>query len=455
MRRATALALGLAWLGWSPSAWATAPDEYGFGSRAAAMGGAVTADAKDFSAGYYNPAGLAQADGIEIALGYMYNHQRLRIDGVDNQVDDVHGLVGGVVAPGKLFGVPFGFSVGLHLPDDGLSYIKARRQGVPRWELYDTRAQLLYLEAGAAIRPWPWISVGGGIGYLSATRGDFGIRGTAEVLSPFDSALEHEVDADLTAVRFPHAGVRFIWEGWGALGVTYRGQSNLDLQLDALLDGVVEFAGIEIPLLYELEAKTIAAFTPQQLAMGVSFSHFEGFTANLDVTWMNWSAYKSPTAQIAASLDLDPPPGTPVELPEEPAPTIPVPPNFRDTWVPRVGIEVRKIGAGAVREVHGKDRPLFELPLRTGYAYERSPVPDQTGVTNLIDTDRHVVSLGFGAILNRPFDELPGSLHFDAHAALSLLPERVTLKDNPADFVGDYRADGTMVAGGATLRVVF
>ena len=31
----------------------------------------------------------------------------LRIDGVDDRVDPVHGLVGGLVAPGKAFGVPF------------------------------------------------------------------------------------------------------------------------------------------------------------------------------------------------------------------------------------------------------------------------------------------------------------------------------------------------------------
>ncbi|MEM6790691.1 MAG: hypothetical protein AAF715_24445 [Myxococcota bacterium] len=439
----------------APTAGASAPDEYGFGSRGAAMAGAMAADASDFSAGYYNPAGLAQADGIEVALGYMYNHQRLRIDGVDTQVDDVHGLVGGVVAPGRLFGIPFGFSVGLHLPDDGVSYLRARRQGVPRWELYDTRAQLLSLFAGAAIRPWPFLAVGGGIGYLSSTRGDFGIRGRADALRPFDSELEHEVDADLTAVRFPHAGVRLLWDGWGALGVTYRGQSNLDLQLDALLDGVVSFAGIDIPLLYDLEAKTIAAFTPQQLAMGVSFTHFEGVTLNVDVTWMDWSAYLSPTAEIAASLDLDPPIDLPIELPEEPAPTVPIPPRFRDTWVPRVGLEVRQIGAGTRRVVHGRDRPLFELPLRAGYAFEASPVPPQTGVTNLVDTDRHVFSVGFGAILNRPVEELPGAVHLDAHASLSWLPLRVTLKDNPADFVGDYTADGLMVAGGGTLRVVF
>jgi long-chain fatty acid transport protein len=153
-------------------AHASVPDSYGFGSRSAAMAGAVTADAHDFSSGYYNPAGAAEAPGIEVGAGYMFNLQRLRVNGRDNQVDDVSGLVAGVVAPGELASIPFAFTIGVYLPDDGLSYINARRQGVPRWELYDTRAQLLYLEAALAVRPLEWLELGAGIAYLSATRGE-------------------------------------------------------------------------------------------------------------------------------------------------------------------------------------------------------------------------------------------------------------------------------------------
>jgi long-chain fatty acid transport protein len=442
-------------LGSSGAAWASVPDHYGFGSRSAAMAGAVCADASDFSAGYYNPAGLTEAPGIEVAIGYMYMAQRLSVNGEDNAVEDVHGIVGGVVAPGKLGPLPFAFSVGLHLPDDGLSFIKARRQGVPRWELYDTRAHLLYLEAALAIRPLPWLELGGGIAYLSATRGSFAIRGRADIISPFDSQLEHEVDADLTAVRFPQAGLRLLLDGFGALGFTYRGESKLDLSLDAHLEGIVEFAGIDVPLLYQIEARTIAAFTPQQLAVGLSFQRIEDVHLNLDVTYMNWSAYESPTAKIAALLEVEPPEGTPVNLPEQPAPAIVVPPGFRDRLVPRVGVEYRGLGAGPLRRVHDEELPLVEVPLRAGYVYEPTPVPDQRGETNLIDADRHSWTLGLGVALHRPVDEIPGSLSLDLHGMVSWLPERVVLKDSPADFVGDYTAEGIMFGGGGSMTLGF
>lgn len=261
----------------------------------------------------------------------------------------------------------------------------------------------------------------------------------------------------MTAVRFPQAGARVRVPGWGAVGVTYRGQSQLDLELDAHLEGIVEFAGIDVPLLYELEAKTIASFTPHQDAFGASFQRIEGLHLNFDLTWMNWSAYVSPTAKLRALLEVQPPPGTPVELPEEPAPTAIVPPAFEDRFVPRLGAEYR-IGAwGPLRAVHGHRQPkrLVEVPVRLGYAYEHSPVPSQSAGTNFVDADRHTVTGGVGVAIHAPSEELGGSLKLDLHGALSVLPERVTVKDNPADFVGDYRARGEMFGVGATMGVVF
>jgi hypothetical protein len=451
--RPALLVLGI--LAATSEARGSVPDAYGFGSRSAAMAGAVCADARDFSAGYYNAAGLAEAPGIEVSAGYFHVGQHLQVGGADNGVDDVQGLVAGVVAPGKIFGIPFAFGVGLHLPDDGISFIKARRQGVPRWELYDTRQKLLYLEASVAVRPFDFVEVGGGLAYLSATHGRFGIRGTADAVSPFESKLEHEVDADLTAVRFPFAGLRLIWEGWGALGVTYRGQSNLELELDALLEGVVDVAGIQVPLLYSLEARTISAFTPQQVVVGVSFQRIPDLHLNVDVSWVNWSAYESPTAQIQAKLEVDAPPGVPLDIPGQPPPTLVVPPDFHDRVVPRIGIEYRGAAFGAERTVHDEERHLVELPLRAGYSYEASPISDQTGELNLIDADRHTVTVGLGVAIVQPFEEIPGSIAIDGHAEFSILPERTFLKDSPADFVGDYSVSGTMVGGGSTLSVTF
>ena len=50
---------------------------------------------------------------------------------------------------------------------------------------------------------------------------------------------------------------------------------------------------------------------------------------NFDLSWINWSAYESPVAQIKANLDIRPPKGTTIPLPSAPAPTQIVPPAYQ------------------------------------------------------------------------------------------------------------------------------
>lgn len=423
-------------------------DAYGLGSRAAALGGAVAADATDFSGNYYNPAALVGAPGVSLSIGYIHVANDLHINDRDNAVAPAHGIVGGLVAPGKLFGVPFAFGIGTYLPDAGLSRIKALRQETPRWALYDERASIVFLAANVAVRPLPWLEIGGGVAFLAATQGRFAISGSADIVHTYDSQLQHEVDADLTSIRYPQVGVRIKLGDAGYLGLVYRGQTKLELGISAKLSGTV----LEIPLRYDLTSHTIDAFLPQQVVLGASFQKVRHLKVNVDLTFVNWAAYESPTALTMAHLALDLPA---LKLPADPRPIVVIAPAFENRLVPRVGVEYTLPVGGTMRRVHDEDHRLIEIPLRAGYVFERSPVPPQTGVTNFVDADRHTLSLGAGLIVNAPFAELPGHLALDVHGQLSILPERLTHKDNPADFVGDYRAGGTMLGLGSTLSAVF
>lgn len=444
-RRALAIALSCALVASANAAAANPLDTFGFGSRASAMGSAVAADATDFSAVYYNPAALVGAKGLDLSIGYLYASHHLSINGHDSRVDPVRGLVGGFVAPGEVLGLPFAFGIATHVPDDRLSRVRTLRQETPRWELYDNRSQLLYLASDLAIRPVRWLEVGGGITYLAATRGRLDITGTADIARPTDSQLRHEVDADLTPVRYPQAGIRVLPSDDVAFALVYRGQSKLRLALDAYLHGQVKAAGILVPAAYSLETRTIDAFIPQQLVLGSSVKLARRrLHIDFDVTWVNWAAYESATARSTAHFDVQVPAGIPLAIPPDPKPTQILPPEFQNRLVPHVGVEYLVAVGDSV-----------ELPVRAGYVYEKSPVPPQTGITNFVDADRHVLSAGTGVRLAHPSAELPGDVRIDLHVQYSLLPERVVLKTNPADFVGDYRASGNLLAGGATLSLGF
>ena len=432
---------------------AHAPDSYGFGARGAAMGSAVAADSRDFAAGYYNPAGLVASPNLSLSIGYFGSDNQLSLNGRDNDVVDPHGLQGGIVAPGKLLGIPFAFGVATYIPDDGLSRVKALRQETPRWELYNDRTTIVFIAANLAIRPVSFLEIGGGIAFLAATRGEFGIRGTAVLSDPYESQLEHEVDADLTSTRYPQLGLRLkLWD-YGFLGLVYRGESRIPLAIGATLKGTID-AGLEVPLTYTLQSKTVDAFLPQQVVLGLSFQKIKNLRANFDLTWLNWARYESPTAQTSTDLSVVLPPGLGIDLPGSTKPTRVIPPAFEDRFVPRVGVEYT-LGFGSQVTVHGEQVPSVQVPLRAGYVFEATPIPEQTGLTNFVDADRHTVSAGLALVLNKPSSVLAGSLHVDAYFQASFLPERLHRKASAADFVGDYRASGQMIGGGGAIGVDF
>jgi len=427
------------------SAEASPLGTYGFGSRETALGGAVTADTSSGSAVFYNPAGLALARRLELSAGYLRVDQRLEINGKDSNVDPVRGLNFGVVAPGTVARIPFAFGLGVHLPDERISRVRTLRQEIPRWELYDNRAQILFIAATLAVRPVPWLALGGGVAFLSSTRGDFGISGTASLKEPYDSQLRHQVDADLTTVRIPLLGARIEPHERLSVGVAYRGESKLDLQLDADIKGQVDpgIGNLRVPVTYGLSSKSFDAFHPRQVALGSSVKLSPSLRVNVDFVWTQWSAYQSATSRSTANLEVDLQ-GLPLAIPPNPKPTVVRDPGFRDRVTPRLGVE-----AVAVR------RASFELPLRVGYVYEHSPVPPQTGATNFVDSDRHTLAVGLGLLLRPGLSFFQGEVALDLHGALMILPERITKKSNPADFVGDYRQRGRQTNLGATLGLRF
>jgi long-subunit fatty acid transport protein len=447
MRRA-ALALALGALLVSAGAEASPVDSFGLGSRSTAMGGAVSASVRDFSANYYNPSGLALARGTDLSAGYMVVSQQLELNGHDSQVDPVRAIVGGVVAPGAVLMIPFAFGLAVHLPDERLSRARSMRAEDPRWVLWDNRPQLIYLSTNLAIRPLEWLAIGGGVSFLAATRGAFEITGTAVLpvenqRTEYDSQLRHEVDADLTAVRYPAFGVTVSPSDRLDFALVYRDQAEIELEIDAQLRGRVDATLLTVPARYELSSTTMNAFVPRQLVLGASWRPLDRLLFGIDLTWVNWAAYESPISRSSSELDVDLDlPG--FELPPNPKPTSRVDPGFRNRLVPRAGVEYRL-----------PVRRRFDLPLRAGYVFERSPVPPQTGRTSFADADRHVLSLGAGFLWSEPGDVLPGNLRFDTHLQWAILPTQVTLKDNPADYTGDFSAGGSQLGVGATLSLGF
>lgn len=428
----------------STEARANPLDTFGFGSRETAMGGAMVAETKGFAANYYNPAALTRSRGLELGIGYFRADHTLLMNDKDTGVDPVKGISGGVVAPGRVLSIPFALGIGVHLPDDRISRVRALRQEQPRWELYDNRNQRLFLAANLAIQPVKWLSIGGGLAFMSSTRGRLDISGGANVFNPDSSSIRHEVDADLTAVRYPQAGVRVELSDRVALAAAYRGQFRLTLDLEARLVG--DISGLTTAR-YDLITHSVNNFMPQQAVFGGSWALTKSVRATFDATWVNWAAYVAPVAELDARLDIPAPAGgwpSTITPPTTPAPVKIEPLRLHDRVVPRAGIEWRVLGDRAVSGF-----------LRAGYEYSKSPIEAQVGLTNYVDRDRHTISLGLGATLEELLPELPGALSIDGHVQVSELVTATTTKASAADVVGDYTAGGRIVNLGVTAGFAF
>ena len=199
---------------------------------------------------------------------------------------------------------------------------------------------------------------------LTSTRGVVNIQGTLTNVSE-EVELDTSVDVTFETARFPVGGV--LWEvdeNW-SLGLTYRGQSLVELdlaaQVEAEITGLLGAQALDGNL--EVSSFNTNFFSPHQVFFGVGWlSPWQSLFA-VDVGWLHWSAFPTPTARV----DID------VQIPLEtdtllPAPATPEEPGFRDIVAVKTGVE----------------HPLYtssnaSLLLRGGYGFEPSPSPSSPG----------------------------------------------------------------------------
>ncbi len=440
----------------APAAAAAQPmDTYGLGSRSVALAGAVTADVEDFSANYYNPAGVVRDGQLRLGVGWFGAIHDLSLNDLPSNVDPLHGIVAGLNVPGNVDDFRFAFGLAVHLNDQRISRTRTLPRTRPRWELYDNRGHRTYLAAHVAIEPWPWIRVGGGIGFLSYSEVDLTIRGTIDIGAPErGSALEHDVLGNLITIRFPQVGVQVQPTEWLDFGAVYRGEYALSSALTAEV-GEEDYDGpnaaglvtgsLYVPAyLYLLSAST-SAYVPHQISFGASVRPVPELRIGVELTWLMWSLYQSPIGRTDIDIRIMVPPELADSIvipPLENTDTVPA--NFSDRVVPRIGVEWRPYADTDVA-----------VDLRAGYFYENSPAPVQADVYNLVDTDRHAWSAGAGLELRSLRPLLPGSLRFDLHLQYGFLPARRMIKTSPIDPTGDYVAQGHVFVGGLTTEVRF
>lgn len=438
---AVSIVAGAVVLGLPGESRANPLDAFGFGARGVSLSGAMTSNAVDFSANYYNPAGLAAENDLRIEVGYIYVQPRLELNDADLDVDRNYGVQGGVVLPGRVWDRNLSFSFGVFVPAERISRIRALPQRQPRWVAYDNRPQRLVITTSFAFEIVDDLYVGAGLTYLSDTVGTLGMEGLADLADAEQTAFFSGVNVDLKSVRYPSAGLLWTPGNW-RFGLGFRDEFFLGLDLTVDVGGDVAALLPGLPpaardASFVLVTTTTNLFSPRQLALGATYDAGR-WMATLDLSWLQWSRFPAPASTIDITLDIEP-----FDFEVPPSDT-PLDPGFRDIVVPRVGGEYRAL-----------DGEVFGLTLRAGYFLEPTPATQQPDELNYVDTVKHGVSAGFGMRFSDFSDVFPRPILFDFGAQYIRLPRRDYPKSDPSDPVGDFYADGMFLGFASTLSFLF
>jgi long-chain fatty acid transport protein len=390
--------LGLYLLLVAAPARANPVEVFGFGSRQAGLGGAVSARVDDFSAVYYNPAGLAASGRKRVSFGFLGAASHLAINDRGYDLSEPFGFTVGATAPAPLGG-PLAnrlfVGVGLYMLPTTMVRVIARLPSEPFYPWYDNRTQRIVILPGLAWRVNERFNLGLAADVLA------GVGGQVVAGEGPTRALDARLDAEIPTNMALHAG--FQGKLADTLTIAFAYRQEFGVPFTVLSKTTV--AGEPIDL--AIRAKGL--FTPDTFVLGFAWMS-DVVHLSLDGQWALWSSYPGPFVVVDSALPLvGPLSGV---LPEVP---------WKDTFGARLGVE----------KVLGLDGG-GSWALRGGYGFETSPVPaQQPGVTNLLDGNKHTISLGLGWRV--PFGEAkPGEprkhLRIDLHAQAQLVGSRTLRK---------------------------
>jgi len=398
------------------------------GPRHQAMAGVGAAIGRGAETTYANPALLAREHTREFTFGWQSTRFVLSAEGEnapgDVGAESLHGTTIGVVLP-----VPFGgfledrVTLGLDVFTPSTLIARARLLYPERaqFPVITDRAQTLNFNAGLGIDLGHGIRVGGGALALAE------LVGTVVVRTDSTGRVGTAVDDQLIATYAPIFGVEWDFAPEYSAGLVYRGALRGDF--DVVVQ-VHDLGSLTVP---DLNISGVAQYDPMQIQAEVG-RRFGEVTVALAATYKRWGAFdgwQRPTVKCpAAQPDC-------AALPRERA-------EFHDTVVPRVaGVWAFGLSPDAKGE------------LRAGYAYEPTPLGEQTGTANYFDSDRHVIGVGYGIELAEP---LP-PVRIDFVYQHQLLAPRTHHKDPavPSDNAGYPKVEtsGHVMSTGVALGVKF
>lgn len=395
---------------------------FGIGGEGIAMGGAVAAFSSDYAAMFYNPAGLAFAEGPTLGFGFVYGSPDLQINGQKQDVEPIRAFqVGGSLplGPSKyLRRITLG--VAAHIPTSTAIMVGAMDPVKPHFVFYAIDPQTTVIYLGGSVRILPTLSFGGGVSILAEAEFNLNLSLLSTTFITHYSPSRFNFD--------PVLGLRFEPTRSLSLAAVYREAKKGSLEPELRI-----FVGDE-QILPTISVFNLFNYEPREVVLAASYRFMERLAVEVDVNWMDYSDYQVSTPRYDIEEEVPDWVKTLMSMHNFPDP------GFRDIFVPRLGL------AFQINRY---------LTLRGGYFYYPSPVPDQRGITNYADADKHVVSFGTGVRFFPPPKVLERPILIDLVFQAQILENRSVAKDDLEDPVGNYTIDGEILLGSVFIKHEF
>ncbi len=308
----------------------------------------------------------------------------------------------------------------VHIPTSTAMTLGAEDPAKPHFVLYSIDPQRTAVYLGGSVRILPSLSIGAGVSILAEAELNLNLSLLSSSFITHHSPTKYNFD--------PIFGIKFKPTKSLALAAVYRESKTATLKPELKI-----FVGDE-QILPTVTIFNQFNYEPREAVVAAMYSFRERLVVEVDVTWMDYSNYQVSTPKYEFEEEVPDWVKTLLSMNNFPDP------EFKDIFVPRLGTEfmVNKY-----------------FTLRGGYYYQASPVPDQRGITNYVDADKHVISIGGGVKAFLPPKILERPIHIDFVFQAQILQERSVIKDDPEDAVGDYTIDGEIFLGGIFLTHVF
>ncbi|MCK5796348.1 MAG: outer membrane protein transport protein [Deltaproteobacteria bacterium] len=351
---------------------------YETSTRALGLGGAYTGLADTPAAIFFNPAGLATQTGLSLEVNLALIMPNFTFD------TTLPGTADPITLEGKanLFMIPslyasyrvhdrvalgFGtyspFGLGVEWPDT----FNHNGAEVPWWgrsTIKKIEVQTLYLNFTAAVKLHDRIYLGGGfvVGFGS-------VYLKRAVMASAD--LKDDIDIELSGDDVSFGGtagllVKVI-PGLLNVGVSYKSAMKFNFEGNAAF---TQNGSPNIPQALRstlIDGKVVAPITlPHTISFGVTAFPMERLILGINVDIVTWSSYEKLS----------------VEFPDNPKLSSSDAKNWTNTFQLRIGAEYQVLEKN--------------LPVRLGFVYDQSPIPDDTVGPELPGTDRYWIALGVG-----------------------------------------------------------